>query len=143
MPGKVNPVICESLLQVCAQVIANDLAVTLGGLGSILELNLMLPLIAHNLLYSIDILSNSIITFKTKLMDGLKANKEKCENYIEGSLAMCTSLAPLIGYDAAAQIAHESFSTGKTIREIVEGKNIISKKILNKVLNPNNMIKSE
>ena len=81
--------------------------------------------------------------FREKLIVGLSANKDICENYIEGSLAMCTSLAPLIGYDAAAQIAHESFSTGKTIREIVEGKNIISKHILNKVLNPNNMIKSE
>ena len=141
MPGKVNPVICESVLQASAQVIANDLAVTLGGLGSILELNLMLPLIAHNLLYSISILSNSMIIFKEKLMDGITANKVKCENYIEGSLAMCTSLAPIIGYDAAAAIAYEAFKTGKTIREVIIEKNLIDKKIIDKVLDPKNMIK--
>ena len=140
MPGKVNPVICESILQVSAQVIANDLAITIGALGSVLELNLMLPLIAHNLLYSTSILSNSIKVFDNKLIKDLSANKIKCENYIEGSLAMCTSLAPIIGYDEAAKIAHESFKTGKTIREVVEEKNIIDKKVLDRVLNPNNMI---
>jgi fumarate hydratase class II len=141
MPGKVNPVICESVLQASAQVIANDLAVTLGGLGSILELNLMLPLIAHNLLYSISIISNAMSMFKSKLMDDITANKIKCENYIEGSLAMCTSLAPILGYDAAAQIAYEAFKTGKTIREVVLEKELIDKKIIDKVLDPRNMIK--
>ena len=140
MPGKVNPVICESVLQSSAQVIANDLAVTLGGLGSVLELNLMLPLIAHNLLYSVNILSNSMIVFKEKLMDHISANKEKCENYIEGSLAMCTSLAPIIGYDAAAKIAYEAFKSGKTIREIALEQKILEEEELEKVLDPNNMI---
>ena len=140
MPGKVNPVICESVLQASAQVIANDLAITLGGLGSILELNLMLPLIAHNLLYSTYIISNSMVVLKEKLMDHISANKDKCENYIEGSLAMCTSLAPIIGYDAAAEIAYEAFKTGKNIREVVLEKNILDKKIIDKVLNPKNMI---
>ena len=141
MPGKVNPVICESMLQVCSQVIANDLAITLGGLGSVFELNLMLPLIGHNLLYSADILANSIKIFKIKLIDNIKADKEKCENYIEGSLAMCTSLAPIIGYDKASQIAYEAFKTGKTIREVVLEKNILDKKTTEKVLNPKSMIK--
>ena len=141
MPGKVNPVICESVLQASAQVIANDLAVTLGGLGSILELNLMLPLIAHNLLYSISIISNAMFIFKDKLMDGITANKIKCENYIEGSLAMCTSLAPIVGYDLAAEIAYEAFNTGKTIREVVLEKKLIDKKIIDQVLDPRNMIK--
>ena len=141
MPGKVNPVICESIIQVSAQVIANDLAITLGGLGSIFELNLMLPLIAHNLLYSISILSNSITNFKLKLLDGISANKLKCENYIEGSLAMCTSLAPILGYDEAAKIAYESFKTGKTIREVVKEKGILDSNVLDKVLDPKSMIK--
>ena len=141
MPGKVNPVICESIIQVSAQVIANDLAITLGGLGSIFELNLMLPLIAHNLLYSISILSNSIINFRLKLVDGISANKLKCENYIEGSLAMCTSLAPILGYDEAAKIAYESFKTGKTIREVVTEKGILDSKVLDSVLDPESMIK--
>tara|TARA_Y100000588_G_C14216340_1_gene909009 strand:+ start:476 stop:1858 length:1383 start_codon:yes stop_codon:yes gene_type:complete len=141
MPGKVNPVICESVLQVCAQVIANDLAVSLGGLGSIFELNLMLPLIGHNLLYSIFILSNGLDVFTDKLIIGIEANKEKCENYIEGSLAMCTSLAPIIGYDKAASIAYESFQSGKTIREIMKQKQIIDDQLLDELLNPKNMIK--
>jgi len=141
MPGKVNPVICESMLQVCSQVIANDLSITLGGLGSIFELNLMLPLIAHNLLFSATILSNSIKIFKDKLIDHIEVDEEKCENYIEGSLAMCTSLAPIIGYDNASEIAYEAFKTGKNIREIAIEKNILDKKTLDKILNPYSMIK--
>ena len=81
-----------------------------------------------------------MVIFKEKLMDGITVNKVKCENYIEGSLAMCTSLAPIIGYDAAAEIAYEAFKTGKTIREVVLEKKLIDKKILDKVLNPKNMI---
>ena len=141
MPGKVNPVICESLIQVCAQVIANDTAITLGGLGSIFELNLMLPLIAQNILFSINILSNSIKVFNEKLIIGIKANKDKCEDYIEGSLAMCTSLAPILGYDAAAKIAYEAYSSNKTIREVLKEKNIFSDKELSKILNPKSMLK--
>ena len=101
----------------------------------------MLPLIAHNLLYSISILSNSIKIFDEKLVKDIKANKEKCENYIEGSLAMCTSLAPIIGYDAAAEIAYEAFKSGKTIRTLVEEKKIMDSATLDKVLDPKNMIK--
>jgi len=141
MPGKTNPVICESILQVCAQVIANDTAITLGGLGSILELNLMLPLIANNILFSLTILSNSIRNFNKKLLVGLKADSMKCEGYIEGSLAMCTALVPEIGYDKAAEIAYEAYNSNKTIREIVKEKNIISDEKLNHLLNIKEMIK--
>ena len=141
MPGKVNPVICESMLQVCAQVISNDLSITLGGLGSILELNLMLPLIAHNLLFSINILSNSMNLFRTKLIDDIKADKDKCMSYIDGSLAMCTSLAPIIGYDSAAKIAYEAYQTGKTIKELVLEKEILNADEVKKFLNPESMIK--
>ena len=141
MPGKVNPVICESMIQVCSQVIANDLAITLGGIGSIFELNLMLPLIAHNLLYSLEILSNSIIVFNDKLLIGLKADDKKCNEYIEGSLAMCTSLAPVIGYDEATKIAYEAYKKNKTIREILEKKNILSKQQIDELLDPKSMIK--
>ena len=141
MPGKVNPVICESMLQVCAQVISNDLSITLGGLGSILELNLMLPLIAHNLLFSINILSNSMNLFRTKLIDDIKADKDKCMSYIDGSLAMCTSLAPIIGYDSAAKIAYEAYQTGKTIKELVLEKEILNADEVENFLNPESMIK--
>ena len=139
MPGKVNPVICEAMIQTCAQVIGNDLAITLGGQGGYFELNLMLPLISHNLLQSIQILGNASKMFKVKLVDGLLADENKCRNYIEGSLAMCTSLAPVIGYDKAAGIAHKAFKTGKTVREIAIEDNILSEDELNKLLDPRSM----
>jgi len=143
MPGKVNPVISESLIQICAKVIGNDTAITMGGLGGVFQLNTMLPLIAYNTLESIQLLSNGINMFREKLIDGLIANKDICNNYIEGSLAMCTSLAPVIGYDRAAHIAHLAFASGKTIREIVLEKNILSETELEKLLDPENMIKTE
>jgi fumarate hydratase, class II len=139
MPGKVNPVICEAMIQTCAQVIGNDLAITLGGQGGFFELNLMLPLIAHNLLQSIQILSNASIMFTEKLVNGLIADEKKCNNYIEGSLAMCTSLAPVIGYDKAAGIAHKAFESGKTVREIALEEKILSEDELNKLLDPRSM----
>ena len=131
------------MIQVCAQVIANDTAITLGGLGSVFELNLMLPLIAHNLLYSIKILSNSINIFNEKLLSGIKADKKKCNDYIEKSLAMCTSLAPIIGYDEAAEIAYEAYNSGKTVKQIVLEKNILAKEKVESILNPKNMLKSK
>ena len=143
MPGKVNPVICESLIQISAKVIGNDSAITLGGLGGFFELNLMLPLIAYSTLESINLLSNGINMFREKLVMDLSANKKVCENYIEGSLAMCTSLAPIIGYDKAAHIAHLAFKSGKTVREIALEEKVLSKKQLDKLLDPKNMIKTE
>ncbi len=139
MPGKTNPVICEAMIQGCAQVIGNDMAITIGGQGGVFELNLMLPLIAHNLTNSITILSNSTNIFTEKLITGLKANKEKCAGYIEGSLAMCTSLAPVIGYDKAAQIAYKAFNSGKTVREIAMEDNVLDKDKLDKILDPKSM----
>ena len=139
MPGKTNPVICEAMIQACAQVIGNDLAITIGGQGGVFELNLMLPLIAHNLTNSITILSNGTIVFTEKLIIGLKANKEKCAGYIEGSLAMCTSLAPVIGYDKAADIAYKAYNSGKTVREIAIEENVLDKDKLNELLDPLSM----
>jgi fumarate hydratase class II len=141
MPGKVNPVICESMIQSCAQVIGNDIAITLGGQGGIFELNLMLPLISHNLLQSIQILSNSIKIFTEKLIDDLKADEKKCLDYIEGSLAMCTSLAPIIGYDKAAKIAYNAYESGKTVREIALEEKVLSVEKLNELLDAKSMTK--
>ena len=141
MPGKTNPVICEAMIQGCAQVIGNDMAITIGGQGGVFELNLMLPLIAHNLTNSITILSNSTNIFTEKLIIGLKANKEKCAGYIEGSLAMCTSLVPVIGYDKAANIAYKAFNSGKTVREIALEENVLDKDKLNEILDPVSMTK--
>ena len=142
MPGKVNPVICESIIQVSAQVIGYDTAITLGGMGGFFELNLMLPMIGYNIIESINILSKSIKMFRVNLIDGLEANTDKCEGYIEDSLAMCTSLAPIIGYDKAAFIAKKAFKKGKSIRQICLEDNILPKSKLDEVLNPFNMISS-
>ena len=141
MPGKVNPVICESALQVCSQVIANDLAITLGAQGGAFELNVMLPLISHNLIQSINILSNAITMFNDKLLKDLKADDKRCEDYIEKSLSMCTILVPVIGYDKTAEIAYEAYDTGKTIRELLLGKNILSDIEIEKLLNASDMTK--
>ena len=143
MPGKVNPVICESLIQVCAQVIGNDQSVMHGAQGSYFELNVMMPMIASNILESINILSRSIDMFNKKLIVDLEANKEICNGYIEGSLAMCTSLVPAIGYDKAAEIAYKAYQQNKTVREIALNENILSKEEIDKLLNHENMIKSK
>ena len=140
MPGKTNPVICEAMIQVCGQVIGNDTAITIGGQGGVFELNLMLPLIAHNLTNSIKILSNGIRVFTDKLIMDLQANEEKCSGYIEGSLAMCTSLAPVIGYDKAAEIAYKAYESGKTVREIATEEKVLDKEQLDRLLDPKMMI---
>ena len=143
MPGKVNPVICESLIQISAQVMGNDQAVCLGAQGSFFELNVMMPMIASNILESIEIISNGIRMFNKKLIKDLKANQNVCSGYIEGSLAMCTSLVPVIGYDKSAEIAYKAFKKNKTVREIVLEENIIEKKEVDKLLDHKNMIKSK
>tara|TARA_B100000212_G_scaffold71541_1_gene50451 strand:+ start:995 stop:2380 length:1386 start_codon:yes stop_codon:yes gene_type:complete len=143
MPGKVNPVICESLIQVSAQVMANDHAVCLGAQGSFFELNVMMPMIASNILESIEIISNGIKMFNRKLIIDLEANQNVCSGYIEGSLAMCTSLVPVIGYDKSAKIAYKAFKQNKTVREIILEENILEKELVDKLLAHKNMIKSK
>ena len=139
MPGKVNPVICEALIQACAQVIGNDAAVTQGGLGGVFELNLMLPLIARNLLESIGLLAGAADMFEHKLIAGLEADEQVCADYIEGSLAMSTSLAPVIGYDAAAAISKEAFASGRTVREVAREKQVLPDDELDRLLDPRSM----
>lgn len=133
MPGKVNPVICESVIQVAAQVVGNDAAVTLGGQGGFFELNTMLPIIAYNLLQSIDILTSSATVFADKCVAGILANRKKSESYIENSLALATHLIPYIGYDAAAIIAKKAYESGKTIREIAETDRILPQNMLDTI----------
>ena len=139
MPGKVNPVICEALIQACAQVIGNAAAVTHGGLGGVFELNLMLPLIARNLLESIGLLAGAADMFEHKLIAGLEADEQVCADYIEGSLAMSTSLAPVIGYDAAAAISKEAFASGRTVREVAREKQVLPDDELDRLLDPRSM----
>ena len=125
MPGKVNPVICESVMQVCAQVFGNDTAVYWGGASGNLELNVMMPVIAHNILESIRLLANVIRIFQDRCVRGIVANRARCEELVEYSMAMVTSLAPIIGYDRAAEIAKESAKTGKTVRAICLERNVL------------------
>ena len=136
MPGKVNPVIAESVTQVSAQVIGNDLAITIGGQSGNFELNVMMPMMAHNLLQSIKLLSNVSGLFAKRCIDGIQADRKRCEDMIEKSLAMCTSLAPIIGYDNAAAIAKEAYAKGKTVREVAIEKQIMPDKELSRVLDP-------
>jgi fumarate hydratase, class II len=136
MPGKVNPVIAESVCQVAAQVMGNDLAITIGGQFGNFELNVMMPVMAHNILQSVGLLSSVSQIFTEKCIVGIKADKERCEGMIEKSLAMCTVLAPIIGYDDAAKLAKEAYETGKTVRQVATEKKILPQDELNKVLDP-------
>lgn len=139
MPGKVNPVIGESVTQVAAQVIGNDAAITIGGQSGNFELNVMMPMMADNLLESIRLLSRVSRVFVDKCVDGIEASEERCGELIEQSLAMCTSLAPIIGYDAAAAIAKEAYASGSTVREVARKKGVISDEELERVLDPESM----
>ncbi len=136
MPGKVNPVMCEMLMQVGAQVIGNDAAITFAASHGNFELNVMMPVIAHNLLQSVSLLAHGAQTFARRCVSGLQANRERCEGTIEQSLAMCTVLAPLIGYDKAAEIAKRAHETGRTVREIAREMSGLEEGALVKRLDP-------
>jgi fumarate hydratase, class II len=136
MPGKVNPVMCESMMMVCAQVIGNDAVITWSGANGNFELNVMMPVMARNLLESIRLLGNAIDAFCEKCVTGIAANEERCRELVELSMAMVTSLAPKIGYDRAAEIAKESAKTGKTVREICREKKLLPEDELNRALDP-------
>jgi fumarate hydratase class II len=118
MPGKVNPVLPEVVLQVSAQVIGNDTAITVGGLQGQFELNVRIPLIARNLLQSIRLLASTSRLFATKCVDGIEANLAGCERSAEGTLAVATALNPFIGYDKATEIVKEATASGRTLREV-------------------------
>jgi fumarate hydratase class II len=121
MPGKVNPVICESLIMVCCQVIGLDAAITygnFGGVGGLLDLNVAMPMMATNLLDQITLLARGSEMFNANLLSALKPDEARCASLIEGSLAMCTSLVPVIGYDKSAALAQEAFRQGKTVRQL-------------------------
>ncbi len=134
MPGKVNPVIPEAVIQVAAQVIGNDASITVSGQAGNFELIVMLPVIAHNLLQSIDLLSAASIVLAEKSVNGVTANREKCTANLEQSLALCTGLVPVIGYDKAAAIAKEAYREGKTVREVALSHGVLPEQELNKLL---------
>ena len=138
MPGKVNPVIAESTMMVAAQVIGNDATIALAGQGGNFELNTMLPLIAYNLLQSIDILGGAAANLANQTVVGLEAT-ERGPELVEKGLMLATALAPEVGYDKAAEIAKEAFKTGKTIREIAREQTDLSDEELDEVLDAKKM----
>jgi fumarate hydratase, class II len=141
MPGKVNPVIAESVTMVCAQVIGNDVTVTVGGQAANFELIVMLPVMAYNLLQSIELLAAASNNFAARCIEGINANEERCKSLIEQSLAMCTALAPEIGYEAAAKLAKDAYKTGRTVREVATEQKVLSDKRLAELLDPWRMTK--
>jgi fumarate hydratase, class II len=139
MPGKVNPVMAEAILQVAAQVIGNDATITISGMSGNFELNVMMPVMAHNFLSSVSLLSNGIRVFTEKCIQGLSANEQRCTQLLEKSLAMVTALNPYIGYDKAAEIAKEAYNTGKSLRDVLLAHKVLPPEELDKVLDPASM----
>ncbi|TWU48607.1 Fumarate hydratase class II [Rubripirellula tenax] len=137
MPGKVNPVMCESMMQLTARVMGNDTTMTVSGAsGGNFQLNIMMPVMADTVLESVHLLSQGVVAFVEFCLDDLQANEEACDASVEQSLAMCTSLNALIGYDQAAKLAKEAFSTGQTIRELCREKGILPEDTLTEALDP-------
>ena len=136
MPGKVNPVMCESVLQVAAHVMGCDATITICGQAGNFELNVMMPVMALRLLEAITFSASVVKAFTEKCVVGIEANQERCEEMIEKSLAMVTALAPVIGYDAAAKIAKESYATGKSVREVALAHKVLPPDKLAKILDP-------
>ena len=136
MPGKVNPVICEAVIQVGAQVTGNSLAVTIGGQWGQLDLNTMLPMMARNLLESVRLLANVSRLFVDKCIAGIEANAERAEGYVEKSISMATALNPHIGYDKAAAIAKKAHATGRTVREIAYEESGMTREQVDEALHP-------
>lgn len=140
MPGKVNPVMCESMMQAMSRVIGNHAAITIcGASGGQFQLNIMMPIMGHATLESTSLLSKSCRAFVKFCALEMEANQEKCEESVEKSLSMVTSLNPLIGYEKAAELAKKAFKTGKTIRELCEEQGIVPPEQLKKALDPMRM----
>ena len=134
MPAKVNPVICESVMMVAAQVVGNDACITTSGQHGNFELNVMLPVIATNILQSVELLANASDNFVNRCIDGIEANEERCREYADRSLATCTSLAPKIGYDVAANLSKRALKENRTVRELALEEKVLPEDELERVL---------
>jgi fumarate hydratase class II len=141
MPGKVNPVIEESLTMVCAQVIGNDSAITIGGQAGNFELNVMLPVVAHNLLESIEILANAARNLADRSVSRLKVKKEAIADMVGRNPILVTALNPIIGYDLAAKIAKKAFAESRPLKEVAKEMTDLSDEELDKALDPIKMTK--
>ncbi len=139
MPGKINPTQAEALLMVCAQVMGNDLAITVAGSSGNFELNVMKPLIAYDTLQSISILSRSVDSFSQKCVRGISPNKDRIKELLERNLMVVTALTPHIGYDRAAEIAKKALKSGKSIREVALEEKVLPAEVLDRLLDPAGM----
>jgi fumarate hydratase class II len=139
MPGKINPVICEAMMMVCGQVMANDLAVTIGNERGNFELNVMLPVIAHNLLSSITILGNATRVLADKALADFRVNRERTAELVEKNPILVTALNPVIGYDRAAQIAKRAYAEGRRMRDVAAEMTDLSPEELDRLLDPRRM----
>jgi fumarate hydratase class II len=136
MPGKVNPVICESAMMACAQVIGNDAVITIANQHGNFELNAMLPVIAHNLLQSITLLANVAMLLANKAVDGFIVNRERIEGMVDRNPILVTALNPVIGYDKAAEIAKKAYAEGRPIKEVAAEMTDLSREELDRLLAP-------
>jgi fumarate hydratase class II len=136
MPGKINPVIPEAVLMVSAQVIGNDISVTIGGQSGVFELNVMLPMIAHNLLQSIELLANASHVLADKAIKGFTVNEENIVNLVDKNPILVTALNPIIGYDLGAKIAKTAYAEGRTLKDVAMEHTELTEEELDKILNP-------
>ena len=141
MPGKVNPTQCESLTMVAMQVMANDMAVSLGGAGGMLEMNVYKPLIIFNVMNSIRTMTDSMQSFCANLIDGMEPNRERIKGHLENSLMLVTALSPAIGYEKSAVIAHNAHEKGITLKESAMALGLVSEEDYDRLVVPENMIK--
>ena len=140
MPGKVNPTQSEAVTMVCVKVIGNHNGITMAGSHGHFELNVFKPLIAHNILQSIDLLSDSSKNFALYCIKGLKADKKKIKEYLDNSLMMVTALAPHIGYDNAAKIAKQALKNNSTLKKEALNSGLVNEKMYDLIVNPKKMI---
>jgi aspartate ammonia-lyase len=139
MPGKVNPVMAEMLNMVCFQVVGNDTTVILAAQAGQLELNVMMPVIIHNIMQSMEILTNAVAVFSDRCVAGIQANEEICRNYFAQSLGLATVLNVLIGYDRAAEVMKEALQCGKTVLQVIEEKSILSSAQIERLFSAENL----
>ena len=140
MPGKVNPTQCEALTMIAVQVMANDVAVGLGGAGGYLEMNVYKPLMIHNLMHSIGIMSDGCVNFRKFLVEGTRPNLKKINEYVANSLMLVTALSPIIGYDKAAKIAHYAMENDLTLKEAALKLGFVSEAEFDRVVDPRKMV---
>lgn len=139
MPGKVNPVLCEAVMMVAAQVMGNHVAVTVGGQHGNFELNVMMPVMAHNLLESISLLTNVADAFRSKCVERIEANRKRAQELLERNPSIATALNKSIGYDEAAKVAKEAAANGESVREVVKRRGLLNDEQLDRVLNVRDM----